>query len=138
MEWLLPRQPGGGCTWYIHERVLRVWLSQDLICEAKTTVSEKEEIMTRIEEINSGGCAGGWHAEELQRRAAQRGATMADQFRHDMRMLRTDCGFAIHAGQVVGFNVPAKAVKATAEWITYQFLDGSTAQFPNQKHDKDR
>lgn len=79
----------------------------------------KESIMKRIDQINSRGYANGWHAEQLQARAARQGETMADCFKRETL-------------NSAGFNVPAQCVKVTKNWIHYQFADGSKARFYNQ------
>lgn len=75
---------------------------------------------SRLDEINSRGMAGGWHAQQLQARAAREGRTMADVFKESIRGSSA-------------FSVPAKATAITSQWITYQFLDGSKARFENQQ-----
>lgn len=77
--------------------------------------------MKIIESINSRGLARGWHAEQLQARALRTGHTMSFQF-------------GLDNADAVAFNVPAEAIKATPQWITYQFIDGSTTRYRNQRH----
>ncbi len=79
--------------------------------------------MKRIDEINGRGWANGWHAQQLQEQAKRQGVNMATQFNRNI------------AG-ASAFNVFAKAVKVTAEWVFYEFADGSTAQYRNQKGTK--
>lgn len=77
----------------------------------------------RVAEINARGWANGWHAQQLQEQAKRQGVDMATQF------VRNIAGAS-------AFNVFAKAVRVTAEWVYYEFADGSTAQFLNQKGSK--
>jgi hypothetical protein len=75
---------------------------------------------SRVDEINSRGMAGGWHAEQLAARAKREGRSMADVFADSVRGSSA-------------FSVPARATKATAAYITYRFSDGSTAKFVNTR-----
>lgn len=76
-------------------------------------------MMKRIDEINSRGFANGWHACGLAARAKAKGETMAQCFQRETL-------------NSAGFNVPAKCVKVTKNWIHYEFSDGSKARFYNQ------
>jgi hypothetical protein len=79
--------------------------------------------MKRIDEINSRGWANGWHAQELENNAKAQGKTMAELF-------------AVQIANSSAWNVPAKAVKVTSAYVYYEFADGSTSKFANQKHGK--
>lgn len=76
--------------------------------------------MTQLESINARGLARGWHAEQLQAKAASMGVTMATAFLASL-------------GNTSAFNVPAEAVKCTPQWITYRFIDGSETRFRNRE-----
>jgi hypothetical protein len=71
--------------------------------------------MNLCDKINSKGFYNGWHAQELFKQSIQKGSTMAD------------C-FILSIQNSVAYSVPAKAVKATSKYITYQFLDNSTVR----------
>jgi hypothetical protein len=70
--------------------------------------------------INGRGHARGWHAQELQKRAAREGHTMAALF-------------ADHVRQTTAFNVPAEAVRISRGRVHYRFADGSEAAFAYQR-----
>lgn len=76
--------------------------------------------MKHIDEINGRGLANGWHAQELAKKAAAAGKSMAECFRESI-------------ANSSAFNVPATCIKVTAGWITYRFSDSSTARFQNQR-----
>lgn len=60
--------------------------------------------------INGRGHANGWHAQELEKRAAREGRTMA----------------AVElAERGAAFNVPAEAVAIERGHVVYRFRDGS-------------
>jgi hypothetical protein len=77
--------------------------------------------MTKLEHINSRGLINGWHAQQLQRKSIESVETMASSFNRSIQ-------------NSLAFSVPAKAIKITSRFITYQFLDGSISKFINQNH----
>lgn len=77
--------------------------------------------MTKLELINCRGLANGWHAQQLQHKSIKQGKTMAVCFNRSIQ-------------NSIAFSVPARAIKITSKFITYQFLDGSISQFVNQDH----
>ncbi len=77
--------------------------------------------MTKLESINCRGLANGWHAQQLHKTSIKQGETMSECFNRSIQ-------------NNIAFSVPAKAIKINSQFITYQFLDGSTSQFVNQNH----
>lgn len=73
--------------------------------------------MTAVEKLNLRGVYLGWHAYQLSRKAKQAGRPMAELFRESIR----DCS---------AFTVPARAIKATSKYVTYQFSDQSEIRIP--------
>lgn len=76
--------------------------------------------MTHQQEINSRGLASGWHAQELQAKAARTGQTMAELFRESIR-------------DSSAFNVPAACTRVSLVYVYYRFTDGSELKFPNRR-----
>ena len=77
--------------------------------------------MNKLERVNCRGLANGWHAQQLQQKSIKQGETMSVCFNRSIQ-------------NSIAFSVPAKAIKITSKFITYQFLDGSVSQFVNQNH----
>lgn len=75
--------------------------------------------MSQLESINCRGLANGWHAQQLQQRSHDNGETMSVCYERSIKN-SSAC------------SVPAKAIKITNAFITYQFLDGSISNFENQ------
>ena len=73
--------------------------------------------------INGRGHAHGWHAQELQKRAAREGHTMAALFAQDVH-------------ETSAFNVPAAAVRMWRGRVYYRFADGSEAAYAHQRAER--
>jgi hypothetical protein len=69
--------------------------------------------------INGRGHARGWHAQQLQTKAARDGRSMADAFLESIE-------------NASAFNVPAEAVQIRRGRVLYRFADGSEAEFLHQ------
>lgn len=81
--------------------------------------------MTQLDSINAKGLYVGWHAEQLRDKAKRMGISMSIKFQADL-------------GTTTAFSVPARAIKVTPQWITYEFLDGSILRLRNTQVDRNK